>query len=114
MSARLFLPGHAARRTRAKAEADRRFTMSPDLIVVAGFDGYFNPAFVARLGYTNQEALTRPYLEFVHPDDRERTKSRRNEIVEAEATVSFENRYVCKVGSYGGSSGRQRLCSRNG
>ncbi|MDX6621152.1 MAG: hypothetical protein QOK36_3538 [Gaiellales bacterium] len=88
--------------------------MSPDLIVVAGFDGYFSPAFVARLGYTNQEALTRPHLEFVHPDDRERANARRNEIVEAEATVSFEHRYVCKDGSYGGSSGRQRLCSRNG
>ena len=49
MSARLFLPGHAARRTRARAEADRLLSMSPDLIVVAGFDGYFqrvNPAFV--------------------------------------------------------------------
>jgi PAS domain S-box-containing protein len=77
--------------------------MSPDLIVVAGFDGYFkrvNPAFVARLGYTEQEALTRPYLEFVHPDDRERTNARWNEIMEGETTVSFENRYVCKDGSY--------------
>ena len=77
--------------------------MSPDLIVVAGFDGYFkrvNPAFVARLGYTEQEALTRPYLELVHPDDRERTKRLSSEIAEAETTVSFENRYVCKDGSY--------------
>jgi PAS domain S-box-containing protein len=77
--------------------------MSPDLIVVAGFDGYFkrvNPAFVARLGYTEQEALTRPYLELVHPDDRERTKRFSNEIAEAETTLSFENRYVCKDGSY--------------
>ena len=94
---------NAARRTKAKAEVDRLFTISPALIVVAGFDGYFkrvNPAFVARLGYTEQEALTRPYLEFVHPDDRARTDAKRKEIREGEATVSFENRYVCKNGSY--------------
>src|SRR5207237_20152 len=59
-----------------------------------------NPAFVAHLGYTEQEALTRPYLEFVHPDDRARTNAKADEIVEGETTVSFENRYVCKDGSY--------------
>jgi PAS domain-containing protein len=51
---------YASRRAKAKAEVDRLFTISPDLIVVAGFDGYFrrvNPAFESRLGYTQQEAL---------------------------------------------------------
>jgi PAS domain S-box-containing protein len=93
----------SARRAKAKAEVDRLFTMSPDLIVLVGFDGYFkrvNPAFEARLGYTQQEALTRPYLEFVHPDDRKRTNAKRQEIHEGETTISFENRYVCKNGSY--------------
>jgi PAS domain S-box-containing protein len=93
----------SARRAKAKAEVDRLFTMSPDLIVLVGFDGYFkrvNPAFEARLGYTEQEALTRPYLEFVHPDDRKRTNAKRQETHEGETTVSFENRYVCKNGSY--------------
>jgi PAS domain S-box-containing protein len=93
----------AARRAKAKAEVDRLFTLSPDLIVVADFDGFYrrvNPAFEARLGYTEQEALSRPYVEFVHPDDRERTDARRKELVAGEATMSFENRYVCKNGSY--------------
>ena len=55
---------------------------------------------MAHLGYTEQEALTRRYLEFVHPDDRERTNAKRNELMEGETTVSFDNRYVCKDGSY--------------
>ena len=94
---------NSGRRAKARAEVDRLFTMSPDLIVLVGFDGYFkrvNPAFEARLGYTEQEALTRPYLEFVHPDDRKRTNAKRQELHEGETTVSFENRYVCKNGSY--------------
>jgi PAS domain S-box-containing protein len=93
----------AARRARAKAEVDRLFTLTPDLTVVAGFDGYFkrvNPAFEARLGYTQLEALARPYVEFVHPDDREKTESERSRRRDGEMTVSFENRYVCKDGSY--------------
>jgi PAS domain S-box-containing protein len=93
----------ATRRAKAKAEVDRLFTISQDLIVVAGFDGYFkrvNPAFQARLGYTEDEALARPYLEFVHPDDRERTTVEANRLGEGERTIAFENRYICKDGSY--------------
>ena len=92
----------SARRTRAKADLDRLFTLSRDLIVVAGFDGYFkrvNPAFEQQLGYTQQEALSRPWIEFVHPDDRERTDDRRRILSEGSPTIAFENRYICKDGS---------------
>jgi PAS domain S-box-containing protein len=94
---------YAARRARAKAEVDRIFTLSPDLIVVAGFDGYFkrvNPAFETHFGYNDHEALTRPFREFVHPDDRERTEAQGDRLREGEETLSFLNRYVCKNGSY--------------
>jgi PAS domain S-box-containing protein len=93
----------AARRATAKAELDRLFTITPDLVVVAGFDGYFkrvNPAFEALLGYTQAEALARPYVDFVHPDDRERTIAERAELRTGETTDPVENRYVCKDGSY--------------
>ena len=91
-----------ARRARARAEVDRLFTLSSDLIVVAGFDGYFkrvNPAFTTQLGYTEEEALSRPYIEFVHPDDRALTEVKSSSLREGELTVAFENRYVCKDGS---------------
>jgi PAS domain S-box-containing protein len=94
---------YAARRTKAKAEVDRLFTLSPDLIVVAGFDGYFkrvNPGFESVLGYTQEEALTRPLLDFVHPDDRKRTQEEGRNQIEGRTAISFVNRYVCKNGSH--------------
>jgi PAS domain S-box-containing protein len=93
----------ATRREKATAELDRLFTLTPDLIVVAGFDGYFkrvNPAFEASLGYSEEEALARPSIEFVHPDDRRRTEAEHVRLSEGAATTSFENRCLCKDGSY--------------
>jgi PAS domain S-box-containing protein len=94
---------NAARRAKAKAEVDRLFTLTPDLITVAGFDGLWkrvNPAFETRLGYAEREALARPYLEFVHPDDRERTEEVALSLAEGKTMLAFENRLVCKDGSY--------------
>jgi PAS domain S-box-containing protein len=93
---------NAARRARAQDEVDRLFTLSSDLITVAGFDGFWkrvNPAFETRLGYSEREALARPYLEFIHPDDRERSEAESLRLLGGE-TVAFENRVVCKDGSY--------------
>ena len=94
---------YASRRAKAKAEVDRLFTISSDLIVVAGFDGYFrrvNPAFESSLGYTQQEALSRPVLDFVHPDDRRPTEEEVQHLHEGQTTISFVNRYLCKNGSH--------------
>jgi PAS domain S-box-containing protein len=93
----------AARRAKAKAEADRLFTLSADLITVAGFDGFWkrvNPAFERLLGYTEREALARPYLDFVHPDDRERSEAEAVRLVQGETILPFENRMFCTDGSY--------------
>jgi PAS domain S-box-containing protein len=94
---------NASRRAKATAEVDRLFALSPDLITVAGFDGFWkrvNPAFETRLGYTQREALARPYLDFVHPDDRERSEAEAARALGLETILVFENRMVCKDGSY--------------
>jgi PAS domain S-box-containing protein len=94
---------NASRRARATAEVDRLFTLSPDLIVVAGFDGFWkrvNPAFETRLGYTESEALARPYLDFVHPDDRDRSEAEAARALGLDTILVFENRMVCKDGSH--------------
>jgi PAS domain S-box-containing protein len=92
----------AARRARALRDFDRIFNLSPDVVAVANFDGYFtrvNPAAERLLGYTANELLARPYLEFVHPRDRERTAAETAAISDGKTTRGFENRYVRKDGS---------------
>jgi PAS domain S-box-containing protein len=94
---------NAARRARAQSELDRIFTLSPDLIAVADLESHFtrvNPAVEQLLGYPQDELLERPYLDFVHPDDREQTAAESAAIGQGKKTFSFENRYVRKDGSY--------------
>jgi PAS domain S-box-containing protein len=90
---------NAARRTRAQEELDRIFTLSRDLIAVADFDGRFtrvNPAAEEILGYSEEELLARPYIDLVHPADRDSTSAEADAIARGNPTVSFENRYVRK------------------
>jgi PAS domain S-box-containing protein len=94
---------NAARRSGAQDELDRIFTLSSDLITVANFKGYFtrvNPAAERVLGYPESELLGRPFLDFVHPDDRERTVAEADAIGRGMTTLSFENRFIRKDGSY--------------
>jgi diguanylate cyclase (GGDEF)-like protein/PAS domain S-box-containing protein len=85
-----------------EAESNRFFELSRDMICVAGFDGYFqrvNPAFERTLGYSRRELLERPFIEFVHPDDREDTDVEAGEIsTGGQAAVQFQNRYLDKEG----------------
>jgi PAS domain S-box-containing protein len=84
-------------------ELDYFFTMSVDLLCISGFDGYFkhlNPAWENTLGFSTEELMSRPFVEFVHPEDREKTLLRRERLASGTDTQYFENRYRCKDGSY--------------
>jgi PAS domain S-box-containing protein len=75
----------------------------PDLICISSTDGYFkwvNPAFERVLGYTREEMLTTPYIDLVHPDDRNATSSEVVEQTTGRPTWSFLNRYLAKDGTY--------------
>jgi PAS domain S-box-containing protein len=90
------------RRRRAERATERIFDLSLDLLAVAGLDGYFkrvNPAFEQILGYSTAELLSRPLLDFVHPDDRERTSAALEALRRGEEVVQLENRYLCPDGS---------------
>ncbi len=91
-----------ARRRRAEREFERIFDLSLDLLCIAGLDGRFkrvNPAFERTLGYTTQQLLSRPFLDFVHPDDRAQTAEVMEMLERGEKVVQFENRYMCSDGS---------------
>ena len=91
------------RRKRALREVERYFMLSPEMAILAGFDGYWkrvDPAVEAVLGYTEREALRDRFTEFVHRDDRERTEEEARRVVGGAAALAFENRILCKYGSF--------------
>jgi PAS domain S-box-containing protein len=78
------------------------FDLLPDLMCLATVDGYFkrvNLAFERTLGYTAEQFVSRPILDFVHPEDRERTRTAMGVQAGGGALRQFENRYVCRDGS---------------
>jgi len=82
---------------------DRFFADSIDMLCFLDFNGYFkrlNPAWERTLGYTRKELMSRPFIEFVHPDDRERTLKQNAHVRGGGQALAFENRYMCKDGSY--------------
>ncbi|MDH3223304.1 MAG: HAMP domain-containing protein [Gemmatimonadota bacterium] len=79
------------------------FDESRDLLCIARTDGYFelvNPAFSRVLGWDSEELLDKPFVAFVHPDDVAATIAETARLGEGIPTVSFENRYRCKDGTY--------------
>jgi len=82
---------------------DRFFEINIDLLCQLDFNGFFkrlNPAWERTLGWSRAELMARPFIEFVHPDDRARTLGQNALVRSGGQALEFENRYLCKDGSF--------------
>ncbi len=88
----------------ASLEQERFFSLSLDMLCISGYDGYFkkvSPAFQTVLGFSPEEMCRKSYLEFIHPDDIEKTKREvEKQLKTHEPVLNFENRYRHADGSY--------------
>jgi PAS domain S-box-containing protein len=81
----------------------RFFELSIDMLCVLDFSGHFkklNKAWETTLGFTRDELMAKRFIEFVHPDDRERTMQQNGSVRGGGQARLFENRYLCKDGSF--------------
>jgi PAS domain S-box-containing protein len=85
-------------------EYEKFFAFSVDMLCISSYDGHFkkvNPAFEKTLGLTAEELCTKSYLDFIHPDDIERTtREVEKQLLTKQDVISFENRYRCSDGTY--------------
>ncbi len=94
--------GSVFKRKKAEDERDRILRLSMDLICVTDFVGNFrhlNPAWTRTLGYSIDELKSKLFYEFIHPDDREKTREAMERLAREGEGRDFENRYVAKDGS---------------
>ena len=82
---------------RAEQDLVRFFEQSLDLFCIASLDGYFrrvNPNFPRLLGYPESELLSRPFSDFIHPEDLPATADAMSGLLIGLPVVRFTNRYI--------------------
>jgi len=93
--------GQEISRKKLEEELSRIFMSAPDIICIAGLDGYYkkiNPAMSELLGYSEEELLKTPIMDFIHPRDKQRTKDEFEALNKGEGSQYFENRHITKSG----------------
>nr|WP_314866836.1 PAS domain S-box protein [uncultured Flavobacterium sp.] len=83
------------------ASSDKLFNMSTEMMLIATLEKFIkvNPATSKILGYSETELLNQPFLNFVHPEDKNNTKQEVTKLKGGDITMQFKNRYICKDGS---------------
>ncbi|MBF0272390.1 MAG: response regulator [Magnetococcales bacterium] len=88
---------------RLREELDQFFALTPDLLCIASVDGFFlrlNATWEHTLGYSVDELMSRPYIDFVHPDDKAATGGAAQILVNHKPIYNFTNRYRHRDGGY--------------
>ncbi|SIS95279.1 PAS domain S-box protein [Belliella pelovolcani] len=94
--------GAMIKRKQAEYELNQFFDLTSDLLCIAGFDGYFkkvNPAFETILGYSQEEMLARPYLEFTPEEDKETLLGILSDLAMGQSYARYETRFITKSGN---------------
>lgn len=76
--------------------------LTSNMVCITDFTGYFihvNRAFEEALGYSAQELMSKPYKNFVHPEDLDLTLNKAEDMMDnGSGTPDFTNRYLTKAG----------------
>jgi len=82
---------------------EKYFSVSMDLMCIAGTDAFFkkiNPKFSELLGYSEEELLSKSFIEFIHPDDVKFTYEQIEQLSNGVSNINFTNRYYCSDKGY--------------
>jgi PAS domain S-box-containing protein len=92
------------RRHALETQVSRYFEDSLDLLATADLTGRLtrvNPAWQSVLGHSSETMCSRPFIEFVHPEDREATIAETAAVATGSRdAVRFRNRYRAADGRY--------------
>ncbi|WP_175577700.1 PAS domain S-box protein [Mongoliimonas terrestris] len=93
----------AAELAERRAELDRLWTLSEDMLARADYNGMMSavsPAWTRILGWSEAELLARPYATFMHPDDMVPTLAALSQMNETGQPTRFENRIASLDGRW--------------
>jgi PAS domain S-box-containing protein len=81
--------------------SDKFFRLSTEMMIIADTEKFLkvNPATIAILGYTEEELLNQPFINFVYKQDVGQTEEEVSKLKKGISTIQFKNRYVCKDGT---------------
>ncbi|WP_333574013.1 hybrid sensor histidine kinase/response regulator [Sphingomonas sp.] len=85
------------------AEFNRSWQLAQELLAITSPDGLFqnvNPMWTSVLGWKRHELIGKPFTDYVHPDDLERSLVAFGDIMARPMVIPYENRYRHKDGSY--------------
>lgn len=94
------------------------FDLSPTIIgkvnLKTGFFIEASPAVERILGFTPKEFTSKPFINFIHPDDKKATMHKVSDKLKGKKDFYFENRYLCKDGAYKWMSWQSTLPNKQG
>ncbi|GAA3955867.1 hypothetical protein GCM10022246_07350 [Pedobacter ginsengiterrae] len=93
--------GTELHRKKLEQELDQIFRVAPDVIAITDYQGNFrklNPAASKILGYSMEELLSRPAIDFLHPLEREQTLEQLDKLKGSEDCYYIEARYLTSCG----------------